>query len=150
MNLRSQIETDLITAMRSGDELHKRTLRMALSAIKLAEIDKGASLEDSALVSIIQKEIKSRRESIEDAERAGRADLVAQAEAELGVLNAYLPRQLTQDEIESLANDAIAKAGATSPNDMGQVMKILMPRLKGQAEGSQVSQLVRELLERKA
>jgi len=119
---------------------------MALAAIKLADIEKGVPLDDPAIVSVIQKEIKSHRESIADAERAGRPDLVAEADAEIGVLESYLPSQLSPAELEALARSAIAEVGATSQKEMGQVMKALMPRLQGQAEGSQVSQLVRRLL----
>jgi hypothetical protein len=146
MSIRNRIQTDLTAAMRSGDNLRKRTLRMALAAIKLADIEKGVPLDDPAIVSVIQKEIKSHRESIADAERAGRPDLVAEADAEIGVLESYLPSQLSPAELEALARSAIAEVGATSQKEMGQVMKALMPRLQGQAEGSQVSQLVRRLL----
>jgi uncharacterized protein YqeY len=146
MSIKSQIENELIDAMRSGDQLRKRTLRMALSAFKLAEVDKGILLDDATSVAILQKEIKSRRESILDAERAGRPDLVIESEAEIALLETYLPAQLTQHELESMARTAIADVGATSASEMGQVMKLLMPRVQGRAEGSQVSQVVRQLL----
>jgi uncharacterized protein YqeY len=147
MSIKTQIEKDLNDAMRARDEPRKRTLRMTLSAIKLAEVEKGAPLDDAAILAIFQKEIKNRRESITDAERAGRPDLVAESEAEIVILESYLPSQLTADEIEAMAQAAIQEVGATSPKEMGQVMKILMPRLQGSADGSQVSQIVRGLLE---
>ena len=146
MDTQKQIESDFKDAMRAGDDLRKRTYRLVLSAIKLAEIDKGKFLEEPDVLVIIQKEIKSRRESIADAERADRADIVAEAEAEINILEAYLPQPLTQDEIEAMANEAIAEVGATSPKEMGKVMKVLMPRVQGRADGSQVSQTVRQLL----
>jgi uncharacterized protein YqeY len=146
MSFRDQIQADLTAAIRSSDGLRKRTLRMALSAVKLADVEKGVRLDDAAILSVIQKEIKSRRESIVDAERAARKDLIAEAEAEIGVLESYLPRQLSEAELEALARTAIAEVGATSPKEMGQVMKVLMPRLQGQADGAQASQVVRRLL----
>jgi hypothetical protein len=146
MSIKSQIEADLLDAMRSGDALRKNTLRMALSSIKLAEIDRGASLDEDAYVAILQKEIKSRRESISDAERAGRPELATEAAAEIKIIETYLPAQLDRSELESIAREAIAEVGATSAREMGQVMKILMPRVQGRADGSQVSQVVRNLL----
>lgn len=146
MDTQKQIESDFKDALRAGDDLRKRTYRMVLSSIKLAEIDKGKSLEESDVLVIIQKEIKSHRESIADAERADRADIVAESESEIKILEVYLPQPLTQDEIEAMANEAITEVGATSPKEMGKVMKVLMPRVQGRADGSQVSQTVRQLL----
>ena len=146
MSIKSRIEEDIFDAMRSGDVLRKNTLRMTLSAIKLAEIDRGVQLDDAAYVAILQKEIKSRRESIVDAERAGRPELVAEAEAEIDILETYLPVQLEQHDLEIMAREAIGEVGATSARDIGQVMKVLMPRIQGRAEGSQASQIVRNLL----
>lgn len=147
MNIRTEIEKDLANALRKGDDLRKRTLRMAIAAIKLAEIEKGEKLDDSAILAILQKEIKSRRESIADAQRAQRRDLIEQAEAEISVLESYLPRPLTAQELEAMVKEAIKETGATSLKQSGLVMKILMPRLQGRAEGSEVHQLVRKLLE---
>ena len=146
MDTQKQIESDFKDALRAGDELRKRTYRMVLSSIKLAELDNGKSLEEPDVLVIIQKEIKSHRESIADAERADRADIVAESESEIKILEVYLPQPLTQDEIEAMANEAIAEVGATSPKEMGKVMKVLMPRVQGRADGSQVSQTVRQLL----
>lgn len=147
MNTREQIDNDFKDAMRSGDELRKRTLRLVLSSIKLVEIDKGKKLDEGETLDIIQKEIKSYRESIADAKRADRLDLAQEAEAEIKFLQVYLPQPFSQDEIESLAKQAIKDVGASSPKEMGNVMKVLMPQIKGRADGSQVSQTVRKLLE---
>ena len=146
MDTQQQIESDFKDAMRASDDLRKRTYRMVLSSIKLAEVDKGEPLEEPDVLVILQKEIKSRRETIADAERAGRADIAAEAEAEIRILEPYLPQPLTHDEIEEMANEAIAEVGASSPKEMGMVMKVLMPRIQGRADGSQVSQIVRQLL----
>lgn len=147
MNTRAEIEKDLNTALRAGDDLRKRTLRMVIAAIKLAEIEKGGQLDDQAIISILHKEIKSRRESLADAHRAQRADLVNQAEAEIAVLEAYLPKPFSDQELEMMVREAIQEVGATSPKQSGQVMKILMPRIQGRAEGSEVHKLVQKLLE---
>lgn len=146
MNLKQQLENDMKDALRNKDELRKRTLRMTLSDIRFAEVEKGNALDDQALMSLLQKEIKSRHESIADAERAGRLDLVEESWAEIAVLEEYLPQPLTMKELEQLARQAIAEAGATSAKEMGQVMKILMPKLQGRATGSEASQVVRTLL----
>jgi uncharacterized protein YqeY len=146
MDTQKQIESDFKDAMRASDDLRKRTYRMVLSSIKLAEVDKGESLEDPEVLVILQKEIKSRRETITDAERADRADIAAEAEAEIRILEPYLPQPLTHDEIEEMVNEAIAEVGASSPKEMGMVMKVLMPSIQGRADGSQVSQIVRQLL----
>jgi len=146
MTIKAQLENDLKEAMRANDDLRKRTIRMALSAIKLAEIEKGATLEDSAVLATLQKEIKSREEAIADAERANRPDLIAASQAEMAVLQAYLPKQLSAEELEGLAKQAIEESGATSIREMGQVMKLLVPRLQGRATGDQASQMVRKLL----
>ena len=147
MDIKSTFQSDLKDAMRSGDETRKSTLRMALSAMKLAEVEKNAQMDEAAYLAIIQKEIKARRESIADAEKANRPELITQAEAEIAILQAYLPAALSEEELENLAKDAIAEVGATSVREMGQVMKILMPRLQGRATGDQASQVVRRLLQ---
>lgn len=147
MTTKAQLESALKDAMRAGDDLRKRTIRMALSAIRLAEIDKGAALDDTAVLSILQKEVKSRQESIEEAVRANRPDLVESSRAEIAVLQDFLPKQLTAEELEAVVKQVIAEVGATNLRDMGQVMKVLVPRLEGRASGDQASQVVRRLLQ---
>ena len=147
MDLKSTIQTDLKDAMRHGEETRKSTLRMALSAIKLAEVEKGAHLDEAAYLAIIQKEIKARREAIADAERAHRPELITQAEQEIIILQGYLPPAFSQEELEVLVKAAIGEVGATSIREMGQVMKILVPRLQGRASNDQASQVVRKLLQ---
>ena len=146
MKLKEKLQNDLKDAMRSGDDLRKRTLRMVLSSIRLSEVEKRRELDDDEVLSIIQKEVKTRKESIEEAKHADRPDLVEATEAEIGVLDVYLPQQLSEEELEALAKEAIAEVGATNVREMGQVMKVLIPRLKGRATGQQASQVVRKLL----
>lgn len=146
MELKQQLQNDLKDAMRAGDNLRKRTLRMVLSAIRLAEVDKRRDLDDNEILAVIQKEVKSRKESIEEARKAGRPELAEATEAEIGVLQVYLPQPLSEEELEALAKEAVNEAGATNIREMGQVMKILIPRLEGRATGQQASQAVRKLL----
>ena len=146
MNTKGQLQNDLKKAMLNQDAERKATIRMSLSAIKNAEIDRGRELEDSEIQAIIQKEVKSRRETIEDAKRAQRPDIITGTEAEIEILETYLPQQLSHEEIEALVSEAIAEVGATSPREIGQIMKVLMPRVRGQADGNQVNQIVRQLL----
>lgn len=150
MSIRDQLNADLKTALRASDETRKGALRLLLAAIKQAEVDKrpGGALDEGEVLAVLQKEAKARREAIADAQKAGRADLVSANEAELNVVEGYLPRQLTREELVELARIAIAEVGATSPQQMGAVMKLLTPRTKGRADGKQVSDVVRELLSR--
>ena len=146
MTTKLELETALKDAMRAGNEVRKSTLRMVLSTIRLAEVEKGKPLDEVELTAVLNKEVKSRRESIRDAQRAHRPDLIAEAEAEIAVLEGFLPQGLSVEELETLVRQAIAEAGAVSPRDMGQVMKLLQPRLQGRVPGDQVSQAVRRLL----
>ena len=145
--LRSKLEATLKDAMRAKDDVRRRTIRMVLAAVKLSEIEKGAVLDDNSILAIIQKEVKNRRESIQDAQKANRADLVSANEAEIRVLEGYLPKPLSLDELNTLVKAAIAEVGAKSPAEMGKVMKVLLPRVQGKAPGDQVSQVVRQLLQ---
>ena len=147
MEIKNQLEDALKEAMRAGDDVGKRTIRMVLAAIRQVEIDKQVKLDETAVLSIIQKEIKSRREAVDEARSAGRLDIVTATEAEITVLQAYLPKAMNADELKSLAEIAIAEVGAASPTDMGKVMKLLMPRVAGRAPGDQVSATVRQLLQ---
>jgi uncharacterized protein YqeY len=148
METKAKLEQALKDAMRAGDDVTKRTVRMALAAIRQTEIDKQVSLEENAVLGILQKEIKTRRESVEEASRANRPDIVADTQAEIKVLEAYLPAALSADELNALAAAAIAEVGAASPADLGKVMKVLMPRVAGRATGEQVSAAVRSLLQK--
>ncbi len=147
MNIQKSLDQAFKEAMKARDDVAKRTLRMVRAAIKNAEIDRGAPLEEAAILAILQKEVKTRRETIAEAQKAGRADMVADTEAEIAVLQKFLPQPLTEAELETLVREAIAEAGAVSPAQMGQVMRLLMPRLQGRADGRQASQMVRRLLQ---
>jgi uncharacterized protein YqeY len=147
MDTKTQLNEAVKQALKSGDELRKRTLRMALAAIKQAEVDRRVTLDEAAVLAILQKEIKIRKESLEEAQKAGRVDLAADAQAEIEVLNAFLPKGLSADELRELARQAAAETGASTPADMGKVMKVMMSKVAGRAPGDQVSAIVRELLQ---
>ena len=146
MVTKAELEAELHRAMRSGDEPRKRTMRMLLSAVKLAEVEKRGALDDAGMQAVLQKEVKVRHEAIADAEKANRDDLGQASQAELVILQAYLPEPLAPAELERLAREAIAAASASGPQDMGKVMRELMPRVQGRADGKDVSAVVRGLL----
>ena len=146
MDIKTQLTESMKDAMKSGDEVRKRTTRMALANIKQAEVDKQTKLDDAAVISLLQKEIKNRRESVDEAKKANRADLIADNEAEIKVLEVFLPKAMPAEELRALARAAIAEVGAASPTDMGKVMKALLPKVAGRAAGDQVSATVKELL----
>lgn len=151
MGLREQLADDLKQAMRQQDETRKRTIRSVISAIKQAEtrLDSSGqrvSLSDNDILALVAKQAKQRQESIVEYQKGDRQDLVAEEEAELAILQAYLPQQFGSEEIEAEARQIIAEVGATSPADLGKVMKPLMARLRGRADGKVVNQIVRELL----
>lgn len=141
-----ELETELRNAMRSGDEVRKRTLRMILAAAKLAEVDKRGELDEAGMQAVLQKEVKTRQEAIVDAEKARREDLAAAARAELVIVQAYLPAPLSPTELERMTREAIVATGAAGPQDMGKVMKEIMPKVQGRADGKTVNEIVRRLL----
>ena len=136
-------------AMKSGDKVRKLTVSMVLAAIKQVEVDKRAALDDLAVTALIQKEIKNRREAIEEAKKANRPDLIAENEAEIKVLEVFLPKAMPAEELRALAQAAITETGAASPADMGKVMKVVMAKVAGRAPNDMVSATVRELLQPK-
>jgi len=146
MSLKDKLMEDLKQALREGDERRKSAIRLAMAAIRNAEIEKRRELDDGELLQIIAKEVKQRRDSIAEFAKAGRQDLIDQEKAELEVLLAYLPRQMTREEIEEAARRVIQEVGATGLSQMGKVMGRLMPQVKGRADGRLVSEVVRALL----
>lgn len=147
MNLQDTINQDLIAAMRSGDEIKKATLRSVKAAITLAEKEEdGQPVNDDQGIAIIRQQAKQRQDSIEAYQQGGRLDLVAEEQAELAVLESYLPALMSEEDIRIQTQAVIDEVDATSMRDMGKVMGRLMPQLKGKADGRQVNQVVRELL----
>ncbi len=148
MSIKTQLNDSLKDAMKSGDEVRKRTVRMALASIKQVEVDKRVELDDAAVMGILQKEVKNRRESLEEARKANRPDLIEANEAEIRVLEAFLPKAMPAEELHTLVEAAITETGATTPADMGKVMKIVMPKVAGRAPNDMISATVRELLQK--
>jgi len=146
MLTKEALEVDLRSAMRAGDDVRKRTLRMVLTEIKFVEVDRRGPLDEPAILVVLQKEAKYRRDTIEEAKRANRNDMVASTQAEIDVLQDYLPQPLTPDELETLARQVIDEVEASGPEFVGKVMKVLMPRVLGRTEGKAVNALVRNLL----
>jgi uncharacterized protein YqeY len=155
MTIKTQLNESMKDAMKSGDEVRKRTVRMVLAAVKQAEVDKRSNpadkrteLDDTAVMNLIQKEIKNRREALEEAKKANRPDLIESNEAEISVLQAFLPEAMPAEELRALVQAAIAETGASGPADMGKVMKTVMPKVAGRAPNDMVSATVRELLQK--
>ena len=146
MTLRERILTDITAAMRSGAALRRDTLRMAESAIYNGEKRDRRTYSDDDVAAVLAREVKTRRESVDAFRKGGREDLAAKEEAEIAILAAFQPEQLTEGEIESLVRDAVTATGAAGPRDMGKVMGFLSPKTKGRADGRLVSQVVGRVL----
>jgi hypothetical protein len=143
MTLKARITEDMKSAMRAKDTVRLGAVRLLLAAIKQKEVDERSEPDDAAITAIVEKLIKQRKDSISQFQAAGRDDLVAAEQAELAVLQAYLPEQLSTTEIEAAVAAAIAESGATSARDMGKVMGLLKPRLAGRADMGQISSLIK-------
>lgn len=148
MSIKTKLNESMKDAMKSGDEVRKRTVRMALAAVKQAEVDNRTELDDPAVMNLLQKEIKNRRESLEEAKKANRPDLIESNQAEIDVLQAFLPQAMPAEELRALVQAAMTETGASSPADMGKVMKAVMPKVAGRAPNDMVSATVRELLQK--
>jgi uncharacterized protein YqeY len=149
--LRQRINDELKSAMKSGDEKKKLVVRLITAHIKNEEVNartdgRNGVISDADILGLIRREIKQHEESIADAEKSGRADIVAEQQSELELLRAYLPKQLSRDEISALAKQIIAENNVTSPKQLGVVMKMIQPKVKDIADGKMVNEVVRELL----
>jgi uncharacterized protein YqeY len=147
-DLKRSITDDIKVAMKSGDTVKKDTLRMLIASVNNAEIAKQSDLDNADILGIIAKEIKKHHESIDAFKQGKRPDLVAKEEAEMAILQSYLPEQMTRDDIKAAAKEVIGAVGAQGPGDKGKVMKELMPKLKGRADGKEINEVVTELLGR--
>ncbi|MBK6794862.1 MAG: GatB/YqeY domain-containing protein [Anaerolineales bacterium] len=146
MDTKAKLNEAMKEAMKSGDDLRKRTVRMVLAAVKQVEVDKRIELDDMAINALIQKEVKNRREALEEAKKANRSDLAADNEAEIKVLEEFLPKAMDPAELRALVQAAITETGAAAPSDMGKVMKVVMPKVAGRAPNDMISAAVKELL----
>jgi uncharacterized protein YqeY len=148
VTLQERIHSETIAAMRSGDALRRDTLRMATNALYNAEKAARRQLTDDEALAVVTREVKTRRESVEAYRAAGRTDLADKEESEIAILREFLPKPLTEAELESLVVEGIAATGAASPRDLGRVMGWLSPRIRGRADGRRASELVATALAR--
>ncbi len=146
MGLRERIDADTKDALKSGAKDKLSTLRMLNAALKNKQIDKRRPLTEEEIIETVRSLIKQRRDSIEQFEKGGRKDLVDKEAAEVAVLEVYLPQQLSREELETMVRDTVAQTGASGAKDMGKVMKALIPRVGGRADGKLVSELVKNVL----
>jgi len=147
MDTKTQINNAMKDALRAKDQVAKRTLTMVRAAIQQAEKDRKAELDETALMAILQKELKSRQETIVEARKAGRDDLVTDTEAEIVVLKKFLPEAMSEEDLRALVAEVVAEVDASAPSDMGKVMKVIIPRVGGRAAGGDISRVVKELLQ---
>lgn len=150
MTLLDRFSEDLKESLKSRNSLKSSVIRLLKSSIKYREIEKKVPLSDDEIIEVIMSGIKQRRESVEQFSKGGRTDLVQKESNEIEIMQAYLPQPLTEEELVDEVKSVIKEVGATSAKDMGKVMKALMPRVKGRAEGTKVSSIVKELMEAQA
>jgi uncharacterized protein YqeY len=146
MTIKEALDATLKESLKSGDNATKTTVRMALAAIKQIEVDKRITLDDAGVIPVLQKEVKNRRESIADAEKAARPETVIALENEISIIEKFLPKEMDPAELKAIIKKAIDETGAAAPSDMGKVMKLVVPQVQGRASGDTISKAVRELL----
>lgn len=147
MSLLDRLSTELKVSLKAGDQIKLGVIRLLKSSIKNKEIEKMSPLTDEEIIGVISTAVKQRREAIEQFKKGNREDLVNKETCEIEVLQTFLPQQLSDEEILNEVRTVIKEAGASSPKDMGKVMKILIPRIKGRADSTKVSSLVKEIME---
>ncbi|MGN7357778.1 GatB/YqeY domain-containing protein [Paenibacillus sp. SAF-054] len=147
MNLSERLNEDMIQAMKSKEKFKLSTIRMVRSTIKNLEIDLKRTLDDNEVLDILSREIKQRKDALQEFKKAGRDDLAANVEAEIEIIGQYLPEQLSEEEIKVIVQQTIQETGASSKADMGKVMSALMPKVKGRSDGKLVNQVVQQFLQ---
>ncbi len=146
MSLKDRLMEDLKTSMKNKDAIRKNTITMVRAAIKQIEVDERKDVSDDEIIAIISKQLKEKRNVIEDFEKGGRDDLVNLTNEEIDILLEYLPKQLTQEEVEKIVVETIKEINATSMKDIGLVMKTVMPKVKGKTDGNIVSSIAKKIL----
>ncbi len=144
--MREQVTKDMATAMKAGEKDKLSTLRMLLSAVKYKEVDAKHQLSDEEVIAVVSTLLKQRQDSVEQFKLGGREDLVEKESREIEFLRAYLPPQLSQEEVREIIKKAAAETGAQGQKDMGKLMKVVMPQVKGKADGKLVNDIVKEVL----
>jgi uncharacterized protein len=146
MNLAERLNEDMKQAMKSGEKFRLSTIRLVRAAIKNQEIELRRPLDDNDVIQVVSRELKQRRDSLQDFQRAGRDDLVANVSSEIDIISQYLPEQLTEEEIKVIVKQTMQETGASSKADLGKLMGVLMPKVKGRADGKLVNQIVQQSL----
>ncbi|TVY09657.1 GatB/YqeY domain-containing protein [Paenibacillus cremeus] len=146
MSLSEKLNDDMKLAMKSQDKFKLSVIRMVRAAIKNIEIDQRKTLDDQEVLDVLNREIKQRKDSLQEFEKAGREDLAENLKAELVILMEYMPQQLSEEEVKAIVQQTIQEVGASSKADMGKVMTALMPKVKGRADGKTVNTFVQQLL----
>ena len=146
MAFKERIMDDLKKAMKERNEVKVRTLRMVIASIKNWEVENTKEIDDDGMITVLTKEAKRRKEAIEEYRKAGREDLAKAEEEELKIIESYLPERMSEEEIKELVLKTIEEVKATSPKDLGKVMKVIMPKVKGRADGKLVNEMVRKIL----
>ncbi|NLD48533.1 MAG: GatB/YqeY domain-containing protein [Clostridiaceae bacterium] len=146
MSLKERLLEDMKIAMRDKEIIKKNTIQMARSAVLQIEKDNKVTLDDDGVIEIIAKEVKKRRDSLPEYEKSGRQDLIDNLKDEIDVLLKYLPEQLTEEELEVIVKEAIVETGANSAKEIGKIMQVVLPKVKGRADGKMVNQIIRKLL----
>ncbi len=147
--MRNQILEDLKTAMKNQDKEKLSVIRMVKGAIQMSELNKKHELSDDEVIDVITKEIKSRKDSIKEFEKGGREDLIEKTQGEITILETYLPKQLSEDELNEIIDSVFNEVNPTSPKEMGKIMKELTPKVKGKADMGLVSQIVKTKIAKK-
>ena len=149
MQLKQRLYEDLKKAMKTKDEIRTRTLRLIISSIKTLEVEKMTEATDDDVFRVLSKECRKRVEAIEAYKKGGREDLANEEQKELEIIKSYMPKQLSEEELKEIVKNAVEETGSSSIKDLGRVMKVLMPRVKGRADGKTVNNIVRQILLRK-
>jgi len=149
MQLKQRLYEDLKKAMKTKDEIRTRTLRLIISSIKTLEVEKMTEATDDDVFRVLSKECRKRVEAIEAYKKGGREDLANEEQKELEIIKSYMPKQLSEEELKEIVKDVVEETGSSSIKDLGRVMKVLMPRVKGRADGKTVNNIVRQILLRK-
>jgi len=146
--LKTKFNDLLHESMKNHDEISRNTMRMILTNLKLAEVEKRQELDDTAILALVQKEIKSRVESIQEFIKGGRQDLIDTTQKEIKVLEQFLPKQLSDEELKAIIDAVIKETSASTPADMGKVMKLTIPQIQGRASSDRISSMVKQLLQK--
>jgi uncharacterized protein YqeY len=146
MSLKERLLEDMKIAMRDKDNNKKNAVQMVRAAVLQVEKDNKVSLDDDGIIDVISKEVKKRKDSLAEFEKSGRQDLIDNLKVEIEILMKYLPEQLTEEELEVIVKQAVQESGASSPRDIGKIMQIVLPKVKGKADGRMINEIVKKLL----